>query len=327
MGHDPVLLASLGSFFQTNASTVQTMLVDALLAFSVQICLRAGVFSLGSVAFWSLGGYTAGIMAKHGQPTVLAFAVVIAGAVVLGAVMSVALARLHGLYLAMATVALDLVVVVLITNATSITGGAEGLFAIPVRLGTGWTVGVVAVAAGVLALTERGRAGRVVRVMRNDSDVAAALGIRVRRMERAVFVGSAVLGALSGACYALLFSTIQPSQGGFSAIVTALTIVVLGGMETWVGGLVGAVVVVGLPLWATPISTWTGVIYGGAIIVVAMVAPRGLVGLVHDGVRQVVTLGRGRGRNRNDSQDVGGPASGDVTAMGIPAPGVPQGAP
>jgi branched-chain amino acid transport system permease protein len=327
MGHDPVLLASLGSFFQTNASTVQTMLVDALLAFSVQICLRAGVFSLGSVAFWSLGGYTAGIMAKHGQPTVLAFVVVIAGAVVLGAVMSVALARLHGLYLAMATVALDLVVVVLITNATSITGGAEGLFAIPVRLGTGWTIGLVAVAAGALALTERGRAGRVVRVMRNDSDVAAALGIRVRRVERAVFVASAVLGALSGACYALLFSTIQPNQGGFSAIVTALTIVVLGGMETWVGGLVGAVVVVGLPLWATPISTWTGVIYGGAIIMVAMVAPRGLVGLVQDGVRQAVNVGRGRGRGRRDGHDVGAPASGDAAAIDVPLSGATQGAP
>ncbi len=320
LAHAPVLLASLGSFFSTNASTIQTMLVDALLAFSIQICLRAGVFSLGSVAFWSLGGYTAGIMAKHGQPTVLAFVVVIAGAAALGAVMSVALARLHGLYLAMATVALDLVVVVLITNATSLTGGAEGLFAIPVRLGTWWVLGIVAVAAAALALTERGRPGRVVRVMRNDSDVAAALGIRVRRVERAVFVGSAVLGALSGASYALLFSTIQPSQGGFSAIVTALTIVVLGGMQTWVGALAGAVLVVGLPLWVTPISTWTGVIYGGAIIVVAMTAPDGLVGLVRDGVRLAVAAVRGR---------PAGPSAPAVAAdaeTAVPEPSVAPGA-
>lgn len=296
MTHVPGLLAGITSVAGINASTLQTMLVDALLAFSVQICLRAGVFSLGSVAFWSLGGYTAGIMAKHGQPTVAAFAVVVVGAAALGAVMSLGLGRLRGLYLAMATVALDLVVVVLITNATSITGGAEGLFAIPIRLDTAWTVGIVAVAVVGLAWSERGRAGRVIRVLRNDSDVAAALGVEVRRAERAVFVASAVLGALSGASYALLFSTIQPSQGGFSAIVTALTIVVLGGMDTWLGALVGAVVVVGLPLWVTPISNWTGVIYGGAIIVVALAAPRGLVGLAGQGLRRLATLGRGPAR-------------------------------
>ena len=316
MIHLPALVGGISAVAGINASTLQTMLVDALLAFSVQICLRAGVFSLGSVAFWSLGGYTAGIMAKHGQPTVVAFAVVVVGAAVLGAVMSLALARLRGLYLAMATVALDLVVVVLVTNATSLTGGAEGLFAIPIRLGTTSTLGIVVVAVAGLAWSERGRAGRVIRALRNDSDVAAALGVEVRRAERAVFVASAVLGALSGASYALLFSTIQPSQGGFSAIVTALTIVVIGGMDTWVGALVGALVVVGLPLWVTPISNWTGVIYGAAIVVVALAAPRGLVGLVSQGMRRLSALGRDQRRPR--LAPAGEP--GDVPGVPAPAP-------
>ena len=272
----------MAGFLATNEGLFQTILVYALLAASVQIVMRAGVFSLASIGFWAVGGYLCANLVKvYHVNYLLAIAVTLVVCGVLGWLLALPLRRLRRLYLGMATVAFDLVVVVLATSAGGdFTGGAGGLYAIPKE--TGLLHGLIAcVAVGYLMYrVESGKWGRSFEALRLDEQVALGVGVPVVRLRDFTFVLSSIVGALSGALYVLTFGIISPEQFGFELITLTLTMVVLGGSNSWLGAYLGAAVLSVLPLLLGPFALWRDVAYG-ALLVMAMVwAPDGLVGVL-----------------------------------------------
>ncbi|MFC5748471.1 branched-chain amino acid ABC transporter permease [Actinomadura rugatobispora] len=257
---------------------LMTGLIYYIVGLAFQVVLRSGVFSLAAAGFWGIGAYTTALTVQDlGWPVAVLLALLLAA--VLALVLAVALGRLRGLYLGMATIAFDLLVVSLAFGWDSLTGGALGLYGIP-RATTPWLIGAFAgLATLAVALVQSWAGGRFVDALRTDEPLARSLGIETGRLRVSMSVLSAVLGALAGALIPLTFGILGPGDSGFSLVVLGLTIVVIGGSGSWVGPAVGALVVTVLPELLRFVEEWRDVVYGALVILMALFAPSGLIGM------------------------------------------------
>jgi branched-chain amino acid transport system permease protein len=271
----------LSNWFSDNETLVQAALAGTLLAYSFQVALRAGVFTLGGVGFWAIGAYTTAILVtKHGWATAPAIAAGLVLSAVVGLGLAMILGRLRSLYLAMATVSFVLLVQIVAINWDGMTGGAGGLFGIPVTVTTTTLFLVVVVVSVGLVLFERGARGRTIEAMRLDEQLAHSVGIDIVRERHLIFVLASVLAALSGGISAMMFNTMAPEQAGFALIVDTLMMVVIGGASAWWGALVGAVIVTWLPEVLRFTGDYRAIIEGAIVVLVVVYAPEGVVGLV-----------------------------------------------
>jgi branched-chain amino acid transport system permease protein len=130
-----------------------------------------------------------------------------------------------------------------------------------------------------VALTERGRVGRRVDAVRDDPELAQSVGISVRRYRLAAFVVSGLLGSVAGSLNSLVRSTISPSDIGFSLIVLALTMIIVGGAQSWKGAVLGAVIFTWLPPLLAGFGQLQHVVYGVIVATAAIFVPGGLYGI------------------------------------------------
>jgi branched-chain amino acid transport system permease protein len=288
-------------WFTSNETFLLTALAYYIVGLSFQVVLRSGVFSLAAAGFWGIGAYTSALLSESlGWAVAVVLALALSGALALG--LAAVVARLRGLYLGMATIAFDLLVVSLAYGWDSLTGGALGLYGIP-RSATLLSVGGLAVVATfVVAMLQSRAGGRFVDALRTDETLARSLGIETGRLRAATIVLSGVLGALAGAVTPLIFGVLGPEESGFPLVVLGLTIVVIGGSGSWAGPAIGALVVTALPEVLRGVDEWRDVVYGALIVLMVIFAPSGLLGLARSGrhglrrrvVRAPVTEGTGR---------------------------------
>jgi len=265
-------------FLQQNDLLIKTLMVYIVFGLSVQVVLRSGVFSLASAGFWGISAYTTAILVKL-IPWPLAMLAGVVLALIVSGLLGLLLTRLRGLYLGMATIAFNLLIVAIALNWTPVTGGPSGLFGIPMSLTLPFAVGLTVVAVAAAALWQSRSGGRFADALRTDEPLAKSLGIDTFQIRLATFMFSAVLGALAGGMRSLTYGVIGPSDSGFSLVVVGLTIVVLGGSSSWVGALVGAFIVTMLPRWIGFVREWTDVVYGVLIILMVIFAPKGITGV------------------------------------------------
>jgi branched-chain amino acid transport system permease protein len=271
----------MSSWFSSNELLIQTALAASLLAYSVQLALRSGVFSFAGIGFWAIGGYTTAHFVDKGWATVPAIAVAVGATIVISAVLARVLGRLRALYLGMATVAFVLLVQIVAVNWDGFTGGAEGLYSIPVTISTWQLVAIVVVVSLGLVFFERGARGRRIEALRIDEQLAQSLGVDAVRERNRIFMLSSVLGCLSGAVSAMMFNTLSPDQAGFSLLASTLMMVVVGGTGAWWGAVVGAFIVTWLPEVFRFADEYRLALQGGLVVAVVVWAPEGVVGLVH----------------------------------------------
>lgn len=268
-------------WFQANEAIVQQMLILMLMAVSVQMVLRSGQFSLASIGFYTLGAYTTGILVLRDWAWPLVLVLVVLAAAVIGYGMARPLSRLSGLYLAMGTVAFDLFVPILALNGGDLTGGALGLFGIPVFVETWHLVLAVVLVCYLVAQMERGWMGHAQLAMRDDAELAQSVGIPIFRERSLVFASSAAIGALAGSMTALTFRVVSPSTGGFSLIVLALSAAIIGGRSSWVGAILGAIVLQWLPEFLRFLGDWRPLVHGVVLVLVILFAQDGLLGIAN----------------------------------------------
>lgn len=267
-------------YFHENLGLIQQTLVYMILAISLQVVLRCGVVSLASIGFYTLGSYTAAILLKHGWPAALILPMVVLAAGLLGYAFGRPLARLRGLYLAMATLAFDLVIPILLTNGGNFTGGALGLYAIPVSVDTTALVAIVIASIYAVSQLERGWMGRASLALRSDENLARSMGVRVTRERYLAFAISAALGGLAGALSAMLFHAVSPSSGGFGLVTLGLTMAIIGGRDSWIGAVVGAYIVTWVPEWLRFIGPYRNAVFGLVLVLVILFFPDGLLGSI-----------------------------------------------
>jgi branched-chain amino acid transport system permease protein len=270
-------------WYGQHITIIQSSVIYVLLAFSVQLALRAGVFSFAGVGFFGLGGYAAAILALRGVPGPLTVLIVAVGAVIPGYLLALLMARLRDLYLGMATIAFTLMIGVFASNGGNLTGGAVGLFSIPYWASTPVMLAIFVVAAVLMNRLECGNFGRALDALRENQDLTLSMGVDVHKLRKFIFTLGTVLGALSGALYVLTLTAIDPETASFRLVVSTLTMVILGGVGTWIGPVAGALIVVWLPVYLGPLEKWADAIYGLIVVVIAMYAPDGLVALARRG--------------------------------------------
>jgi len=293
------------AFLDTYGFLIVSMLLGALLGLSVYLPLMAGQLSLASPGFYALGGYIAAILSTQVfQLTGSAFPIpLLLLEMLLAAVASAGVAialgmpvlRLRGIYLAIATIAFVEILRVLALNL-EITGGAVGIFGIPQpfqsQIGYLWIVGpLLALSMVFLSRLESMHGGRVLRAIREDELAADTMGINPTDYKLLSFVLGAVLAGIVGAISAHFLNTWNARQGTFDASIIYLAFVLSGGSRTFVGPVVGGMVLTalpevlraiaginGLPLWlAQFFQEGRLIIFGLLIVLSSIFYPQGLI--------------------------------------------------
>jgi branched-chain amino acid transport system permease protein len=276
----------MSGWYDSHLILVLGTFVNVLLALSVQVPLRMGTFSMAGVGSFGIGAYgTAILVTQHGWPPWPAILGASVLAAVAGLVLGLVITRLAGIYLGMATIAFDLILTVVVLNGGSTTGGSQGIYGVLADVRLIDFVTVVAVVVLAVAWTERGRFGRYVEALREDPTLATSVGVDVRRLRLLAFVVSGFLGALAGGMDVLVRTTVTPDDIGFSLVVLALTMIVVGGSRSWLGALVGALIFTWLPSILSVVGSWQDLVYGCTVAVAAVWIPGGLVGIGTDVVR------------------------------------------
>jgi branched-chain amino acid transport system permease protein len=248
----------------------------------------AGQVSLGHAGFMGIGAYAVAIGPTHlGLPSWLSF---VAGAVLSALVAFLVgrpILRLKGHYLAVATLGFGLLLAIVFSNEARFTGGPDGM-AVPRLVLFGWSVrgaetwywisaaGFLVGAVLALNLIES-PSGRALRAI-HDSEVAArVLGVDVASKKLAIFVVSAIYASVAGSCLALLNGHITPDVSGFLGSIELVAMVVLGGMGSVAGSLVGAAVLVVLPQTLTFLHEYEHMVLGLIIMLVMIFLRAGIV--------------------------------------------------
>lgn len=256
-------------------------------AFSQYIVLRAGVFSVANAGFAAIGAYAAAILAtKHGVSPWIGLAVATALGTAAALVLSLPLARLRGVYQAIATLAFVQIVVSVALYAEGLTGGAMGVNRIPKAVDTPVLLVAVAGVVYLMVAINATRLGRAFEAIRQDEAVAASLGVNVTRHQALAFALSGAIAGLFGGLEAFHGYAIEPNQFGFAFLVAALSYVVLGGRRSILGPIVGTAVLVALPEIARPLAENRMLVYGALLMAVIAFLPRGVVDTVLDALRR-----------------------------------------
>jgi len=259
-------------------AVVENALLYSGLALSQYILLRAGIFSVATVAFAALGAYAAAIATlSYAAPAPLGVLIGCLVGMVSGACLFLPLARLRGVFQAIASFSFVQIVQSLLYYSESVTGGSGGLNGIPKTVGLGTVIVWVAVASAFLVLLARCSVGRALDAIRQDETVAVSLGINVRKLHLAAFVISGGLAGTTGALLAYHDYSLMPETFGFGLLVDVLAFAVLGGFLSVLGPIVGAFVLLALPEIFRVFAEYRLVLMGVLLIGVMIYLPHGIV--------------------------------------------------
>lgn len=267
----------MSDFIAAYTPLLEIVLLAAGLAYSQFFVLRAGLFSLATAGFASLGAYSGAILVVTYElpPLLGALAGTLVGAAA-GLALAIPLSRLRGAFQAIATVAYIQIVVSLTLYAEDLTGGALGLNGIPKSVGLPELLVFIVLLVLFLRAVLRSSIGRAFDTIRQDENVAVSLGISVAHYHRIAFVISGAIAGLTGCLLAYNTHSLTPEQFGFPLLVSALAGVVLGGRALVVGPLIGAALLTLLPELARPLAEQRLVVHGALLVLTVIFLPQGI---------------------------------------------------
>jgi len=257
----------------------------------------------GQVSLYGIGAYTTAILSgTYGVNPWLALGCAVAVAVLIAFIVGLPTLRLSGYYLGMGTLGFGMIVNIVIREWTGVTGGASGFVGIPV-LEAGTLVfmsgasyyflvwGIVLAAMVICRRLLASRTGRALRAIHDGEKAAAATGVNTHALKLEIFMFSAALGAVAGFLYAHFVLFISPESFGFMVSIKMVTMVVIGGMASIWGALIGAAVLTLLPEVLHGFAEYEMIIFGLILMVVMIFMPQGLTRGIMDMIR---TTGRAR---------------------------------
>ena len=262
----------------------------------------AGQISLGHAAFFGLGAYGSAIATgDFALPPWPAMILVAALVALIALLIAIPILRLSGHYLAMATLGMNFVFHTVLLQWDDVTGGPSGYAGIPylsigplsfddeVRLH--YLLWGCALLTLLLCLNlVRSGVGRGLAALAGDETAAAALGVATRQAKVKVFVLSAVLASLAGSLFAHTYAFISPDSFDIFAATDFVIMVVVGGMGSIWGSLLGAGLITMLPEWMDFFETYKDLVHGAILVLVLMYLPQGLVSGLLDLIRVRLTL-------------------------------------
>ncbi len=250
-----------------------------------------GLFSFGHAAFYGIGAYTAAILAtRYGAPfwITLPLSGIVAG--LFGVAIALPTLRLSGIFLALITIGFQEIVYLVILNWISLTRGPMGIPGVPPPALWGLSFSgnreyyyfILALDILVLFLLSRiinSRVGRAFVAIREDEVAAQSVGIAVFPAKVLSFVVATVLAGVAGGFFAHHAQFVSADSFRLDETFIILTMLIVGGMGTLIGPVIGAVFLVVLPEASRFLADFRDVIYGLILIGVILFRPQGIAGI------------------------------------------------
>ena len=265
------------------------MAINAVIVLGLNLLIGfAGQISLGHAGFLGIGAYASAVLPTHfGWHPLLAMG---AGAVATGllaALVARPIFKLKGNYLAMATLGLGIILNIAFRNEATWTGGPDGmpvpafaLFGFELSNDKQW-YWVVAILLSVSVWASLNLIdspfGRALRALHGSEVASRVVGVDVVRYKVAIFVMSAVFASLMGSVTAHYVGFVSPNFADFFHSIELVTMVVIGGMASVYGSLVGAVLLTALPQALATFEGWETVVFGAILMGCMIFLPKGLV--------------------------------------------------
>jgi branched-chain amino acid transport system permease protein len=263
-----------------------------LLALGLNIVVGyAGLLDLGYVAFYAVGAYLYALLASPqlGYHLPFLFLFVLGGglAALAGALIGAPTLRLRGDYLAIVTMAFGEIIRILLNNLDRLTNGPQGIIQIdaPAVLGYSFdtplkiyylVLFLCIVSVHFIRNLEQSKIGRAWAAIREDEDAARAMGLNTRNLKLLAFAMGATTAGVAGVIFAGLQGFVSPESFTFWESIFILCMVVLGGMGSIPGVIVGSVILVVLPELLRQYSDYRMVFFGLSLTVMMVVRPEGI---------------------------------------------------
>jgi branched-chain amino acid transport system permease protein len=289
----PLLLPS--SFY---LRVIALVYINALAVLGLNLLMGfAGQVSLGHAGFFGIGAYAVALGPTYlGMPS---WASLIGGSVLsalLAFVVGRPILRLSGYYLAIATLGMGVLISMVVSNESNITGGPNGM-EVPRLVLFGWRVAGpltwywisgVTLVIGVLVVVNlmESPTGRALRAIHDSETAARVLGVDVARYKLLAFVISAVFASIAGSYLVLLDGFVTPTTTSFLLSIEFVVMAVLGGLGSILGSIVGAAILVILPQFLTVFHDYEHIVLGTIIIVFLIFLPAGIVPAMASFVRR-----------------------------------------
>jgi len=283
-----------------------TVMVFMLLGLGLNIVVGyAGLLDLGYVAFFGFGAYATALLTGATLNTTtgsaapalsldlnfyIAIPIVVLLAAGVGVLIGGPVLRLRGDYLAIVTLGLGEIASILLASnwLTPLVGGPQGMRNVTDASIAGFSfrdpqhffylaLAFVLMAVFLSWRLANSRIGRAWNAMREDEQVADAMGISTTRFKLLAFAMGGAVGSLGGALLAVKIGSLAPSSFEIIVSITALAVVILGGMGSIPGVVVGGLVLIGLPGLLREFEEFRLLIYGGALVSIMVLRPQGLV--------------------------------------------------
>jgi len=271
--------------------------LNAVVAVGLNLLIGyAGQISLGHAAFFAIGAYASAILtARYAVPEPAAL---LAGALMAGLLawaVARPILRLSGHYLAMATLGLGIIVSIVLNREVALTGGPDGITVPVLRLfGVAlhgqaiwyWIVAATLVIVVWLSLNlMRSAFGRGLRALADSEIAAQTSALDTARMKARIFVLSAVIAAVAGSLFAHAEGYVTPDEAGFLRSVELVTMVVMGGMASTFGPVLGATLLTLLPQLLAGFEDWHDLLFGVILVSTMIFLPRGIVPSLRERLR------------------------------------------
>ncbi|MFE5643654.1 branched-chain amino acid ABC transporter permease [Rhodococcus sp. NPDC056516] len=303
-----LLLASQSAPFRVGQFTSVFIIAIAIAGLNI-VSGYTGLLSIGHSAFFGLGAYTTGVLIVdrgYSPLTTIPMAVVLC--FVLGLLVGLPSLRIKGLYLALVTLAVAVAFPEVIRKTGDLTGGAAGMVVranllVPPKW-TGLTradtylwifwVSVVTLAIVMLLIRNLVKSRfRLAMVAVRDNEIAAsANGINVARVKILAFGLSGAITGLGGSLFTMYIGALSPESFSLMKSIEFITGLVLGGIATQFGPIVGATAVVFLPYYTGSVTDGpvSGVVFGAVLIAIVFLMPDGIVGRINSVLRRFILV-------------------------------------
>ncbi len=265
------------------------MAINAIIVLGLNLLIGfAGQISLGHAGFLGIGAYASAALPTHlGWHPILALLAGAAAAGLLAAVVARPIFKLKGHYLAMATLGLGIIINIVVRNEAAWTGGPDGM-PVPAMSLAGFEISgdkhwywIVALLLSVSVWASLNLIdspfGRALRALHGSEVASKVVGVDVVRYKVAIFVLSAVFASIMGSVTAHYVGFVTPNLADFFHSIELVTMVVIGGMASVYGSVVGAVLLTALPQALTSFEGWETVVFGAILMLCMIFLPKGLV--------------------------------------------------
>ena len=265
------------------------MAINAIIVIGLNLLIGfAGQISLGHAGFLGIGAYASAVLPTHfGFHPLLAMAAGAAATAVIAGVVAKPIFKLKGNYLAMATLGLGIIINIALRNEAQWTGGPDGM-AVPAFALFGselssdkqwyWVVAALLVISVWASLNIIDSPfGRALRALHGSEVASQVVGVNIVRYKVSIFVLSAMFASIMGSITAHYIGFVTPNFADFFHSIELVTMVVVGGMASVFGSIVGAVLLTALPQALATFEGWETVVFGSVLMLCMIFLPKGLV--------------------------------------------------